>query len=199
MTSLFRFAVVAWTSFAISAQAQKEPTLNDLLPNRSFIGPLVLTSVKDSWLSVEWSPDDAHFMRRISGLIPKRDDSTPQRIRLRSSHIGPRFDSDGTKRERFQQLFDDSLTRILANKKFWFRTVSANNNVPEITWLEGVLTFDDIGSKRLEMDLVRDGSAVVKERRESSFTESFRDDYRDQLLRLEGMARQEKKGVWADE
>jgi|APTNR8051073442_1049403.scaffolds.fasta_scaffold31319_2 hypothetical protein len=185
--------------FGLSLQAQRVPTLDDLLPNRSFIGPLVLTSVKDGCLSVKWSPTDAHFMRRISGLVPKEDDTTPLRLRLRSSHIGPRFVSEQTKRAEFQRMFDDALARTLADKTFWFRTVSANTNEPGITWLLGVLTFDDTGSKRLEKDLIRSGAAAVRHRDEAGFTESFRDDYRDELLRLEGMARLEKKGVWAND
>ena len=199
MPQRIQLLIAALFAIGLPLNAQKVPTLDDLLPNRSFIGPLILSGVKDGWLSVRWSPSDAHFMRRISGLIPTEDDTTPQRIKLRSSHIEPRFDSDQTKRSIYLKLFDDSLTTTLAKQTFWFRTVSANTNVPGNTSLIGVLTFDDIGSKRLEKDLVRSGAAVVRHRDEAAFTESFRDDYRDELLRLEGMARLEKKGVWASE
>jgi hypothetical protein len=174
------------------------PTISDLREPLDWIGPLRITKIENFHVSAGWSPDAQVAARRISGLPPKEDDQTPEQVTFTLSHIQPLFSRDETERARFGRIYNEGLTRLLDGKDFYAVTAHANYGPPGTLVLISVLSFDSYQKGDVQKEMVSKGYAVVVPRYSSYLFQNFADDYRDELLRLEGHARATKSGVWGD-
>jgi len=182
---------------AINAQDIRiTPTVASVRDPRSTIGPIRLTSVENMLIRASWSPDAQVAARRISGLVPAKDDGTPAQLSFALSHVQPPYSPSAEERERFNSIYSDGLNALLKGRDIYAETTHANYGPPGTFSVIAILSFDSYRRGEVQKEMVRLGYGVVTTRHSTYMIERFGDDYRDELLRLEGEARINQRGIW---
>ena len=184
------------TSLLAADEPRPIPTIANLREPLDWIGPLRASKVENFHVSADWSPDAQIAARRISGLPPKEGDKTPTQVTFTMSHISPRFSRNEAERAEFGRIYNEGLRRLLDGKDFYAATAHANYGPPGTLVLISVLSFDSYQRGDVQKEMVANGYAIVVPRYSSYIFQNFGDDYRDELLRLEGQSRVTKSGVW---
>ena len=141
-------------------------------------------------LQVRWSEIPPFFRRSFDGKQPIPDDTVFEDIELTLSHVRAGTGSSRT-------LYVEGLKTLLAGREFWFYVNDPQSmGHPDKAFLGGVVYFDSYGHDTLQAKMVAGGYAVVEERAVTKFAETYRDEFRDSLLRIEGVARENQVGVW---
>jgi hypothetical protein len=185
--------------FLCSLSAQEPriiPTVSDVREPRSTIGPVRATKVENMLLHASWSPDAQIAARRISGHSPAADDGTPRQLSFSLSHVQPMYSRSEVERRSYQKLYSDGLMSLLQGRDFYAETTHANYDPPGTFCVIAILSFDSYQRGEVQKEMVRRGFGVVTSRYSTYMIERFGDDYRDELLRLEGEARANQRGIW---
>jgi hypothetical protein len=172
------------------------PTVVNVREPRSTIGPIRSIDVENMLVRATWSPDAQVAARRISGLSPAENDGTPRDLSFALSHVQPLYSPSEEERQMFNQIYSDGLKTLLKGRDFYAETTHANYGPPGTFCVIAILSFDSYQRGEVQKEMVKGGFGVVTSRHSTYMIERFGDDYRDELLRLEGEARANKRGIW---
>ncbi len=182
----------------VSAEDKAGFTVLPRLETRQEIGPLTLDGIdsKSQLVKVKWPKDYPAHGRRIDGKMPDERLSLSS-LNVLLSYISPGYSRDPSEREEFRRIYIDGVQTLLANNRsFWLEVTEPNIAAPTFI-VGGVFQLDYWGGVTLQYEMVRCGYAVVNDSNGWPMVEKYRFDFRDQLLRAEGMARAWKLGVWS--
>ncbi len=170
--------------------------LTKLREPRQRIGPLMLEKVENNLIFSKWSDKVVPHGRRIGGHEPAPDDRTPSQVTFSLSHITPFWSKDPKQNSEYISLFTKGLRELLANREFYAESVHANYGRPGTFIVMAIISHDSYSRGEIQKEMVKNGYAKVNHRHSTYMIERFGDDYRDELLRLEGEARSKKLGGW---
>jgi len=194
-----KIVLIILGSFVCSLSAQERritPGISNVREPRSTIGPVRSTKIENMILSASWSPDAQIAARRISGLVPSENDGTPRDLSFTLSHVQPMYSRSEDERQRYSRIYSDGLMSILEGRDFYAETTHTNYGPPGTFCVIAILSFDSYQRGEVQKEMVRGGFGVVTSRNSTYMIERFGDDYRDELLRLEGEARANQRGIW---
>ena len=194
-----RSIVILLSVLSMSALAQEkaEFTVLPRLVARQEIGPLILDSIEPGhqWINVKWPKDYPAHGRRIDGKMPDERLSLSF-LSIQLAYISPAYSRDPRQQELFNRIYVEGVQTLLAsNRHFWFEVTDTSYS--GIGQVGGVFLLDYWGGVSLQFEMVRCGYAVVDDSDGWPMVEKYRSDFRDLLLRTEGMARAWKLGLWS--
>jgi len=182
----------------VAAQEAVIPSVSDLRERRQTIGPLQMTEIENTLVKGKWSEISSIHARRISGKVPSESDKTPTQVSFSLSHITPRYSKSEEERKEYLEIFSSGLRELLKGREFYAETAHANYGPPGTFIIIAILSYDSHRRGELQKDMVKNGFAVVTSRHSTNLIERFGDDFRDNLLRLEGQAQLNKLGIWKE-